>query len=89
MFKIDGTEMEAFTCNGCNVVYAMPKALYENRRKDHEAFFCPNGCKRYYAGDTNEEWLKKQVALLSEDVRCLERSRSSYKGQITKLKKRG
>jgi len=86
IFKPD-IEMSIIECCNCGVFFSTTAVYLEKKRKNHSDFYCPNGCKQGFLKETNEEWLKKRVALLNEDVRYLERSRNSYKGMVTKLQK--
>lgn len=54
------------TCCACAVVFGMAPALHAQRLKDHEWFYCPNGHKQHYTGETDEQRrikeLERQVA---------------------------
>lgn len=49
-------------CYSCAMPFAMPEELRQRRLKDHEGFYCPNGHRQYYIGESEEEKLKKQLA---------------------------
>ncbi len=59
------------TCGTCGVAFCMPQALYNQRRKDHQTFYCPNGHRRYFPGQTDEE---KRIEELERRVRFLRES---------------
>lgn len=58
--------MQFITCchEGCAVTFGMPAGMYDNRKSDHKAFYCPNGHQQYFLGKTEAEKLKEQVATL-------------------------
>ena len=91
---------EVFTCS-CGATYALPERFVEERRDDHETFYCPNGHRRHYPQMSDEEKLQKQLEHCQADRdfwqdghndeqerrKAIERSRSSLKGVITKMKR--
>ena len=95
---VDGVEFHTITCD-CGVMYALTSEFIKNRRADHKAFHCPNGCIRWYPGQSDEQ---KKIAELSGKVMRLESSLSCkenllnrrdyqvryWKGQVTKAKKK-
>ena len=77
----------------CDITWAVPTSFNKNRRKDHEFFYCPNGHPQYYTHPSEEERLKSQLKYCRrqkdnwrDKAERIERSRSSYIGQITKMK---
>lgn len=49
------------TCSVCGVIIALPGHLEQERRRDHKAFYCPNGHNQYFPGESDLEKLKKQL----------------------------
>lgn len=79
----------------CGISWAMPKIWDRDRRDDHKTFYCPNGHEQGYIAKSDAEKLRGEILDLSNKLKdCswwrehLERSRRSYKAQVTKLKKR-
>jgi hypothetical protein len=95
-------KLEQVVCCECGVMYAIPALLRQQKLKDHSNFYCPNGHKQYYAGQTEEDRLRKELEakqaeldrkqrLLMEQLElrtAAERSAIAYKAQTTKLKNR-
>ena len=93
-----GTSFRIIECGSCHIVYGMPVEYFENRRKDHGSWRCPNtDCDSTwsYSGENTEEKLKRQLSAANEMARRFElegkvseRAARAYKGQVTKIKKR-
>lgn len=89
------------TCYACGVAYGMARHVYDQRRKDKEAFFCTNGHSAVFSADLVEQQ-KRQIASLEQslkfanddrdDARRREdkavRSERAQKANVTKLKRR-
>jgi hypothetical protein len=96
------TTLEAVTCCACGTAFGMAKELRESRLQDHKSFYCPNGHSQHYAGETDEEKLRKENKRLAqqrdwaytarqaadERADAAEKSRAAIKGHQTRLKKR-
>lgn len=95
--------LESHTCGECGIEYAAPAVFWRERRANHDMpFFCPNGHRRYFVGQTEEQKLraerdrlKQQMAFKEDQVRWAEQARidadrraSAMKGQVTRLKNR-
>lgn len=76
-------QIVAHWCNGCGIPYGLPEGFIEQRRRDHETWTCPNGCKRHFPpGESDAEKLRRaearEVALqdqLSAAIRDAEQTR--------------
>lgn len=56
-------QIVAHWCNGCGIAYGLPRGFIEARRKDHETWTCPNGCKRHFpAGESDADKLRRAEA---------------------------
>lgn len=82
----------------CGISWAMPKSWDKDRHDDHKTFYCPNGHGQGYVvkSESEAEKLRGEILDLNNKLKgCtwnrdhLERSRRSYKAQVTKLKNRG
>lgn len=81
------------TCIECGMVFGVPSDWDRERRRDHKRMFCPNGHGQSYAGQTEEERLRKELERLSSNlqweraqVRIMEREVIAQKGLVTKAK---
>ena len=88
-------------CFRCGVVFAMPKEFREQRLRDKDTFYCPNGHGQCYT-ESEADRLKKQVARLrteadqawtaytaaSDQARAAARSNAALKGVVTKQRRR-
>lgn len=56
--------MSFVTCcyEGCAVTFGMPEHMESQRRKDHKAFYCPNGHQQFFLGKSEAEKLKEELA---------------------------
>ncbi len=73
-FATGGAALTTETCCNCGVAFAMDTALYQQRRKDHASFYCPNGHSQYYTGQTDEQ---KRIAELERAVELAKRETES------------
>src|SRR6478736_437598 len=51
----------AISCGACGVAFGIPQSMYDERRRDHETFWCPNGHPRAYKGASTEEQLRRDL----------------------------
>jgi hypothetical protein len=96
------SKIHVIECWSCHVDFGIGELFMAERRKDHAAFYCPNGHGNYYAQDNAEEALRKDKERLEARLRdqreytererqrrlTAERQRSAAKGQVTKIKNR-
>jgi hypothetical protein len=88
-------------CASCGVIFAIPRALEQRRRKDAGSFYCPNGHSMWFGKSEadKEREKREQAERQAECVRAsrdawrdqaeaAERRRRAIKGQLTKVKKR-
>ena len=87
--------METIACANCSILFGLPEKFKEERRKDHEYFYCPNGHSNYYPQQSDAEKLKRQLDATRDDLASTRTqlatarsSASALKGQVTKLKNR-
>lgn len=96
------TALVVYPCCSCGIVFGVPKEWDEKRRADHRDFYCPNGHRLSYPGETKEEGLARElwvqrsrVAHLADQLDCcvtekkeLKRSNRSLHGTATRLRKK-
>ena len=85
-------------CPSCHIVYWITKAHYDRLTESKETFYCPNGHPSNFIGKTDAQKLKEEkkksqnywdiYAESSQKNLELRKKIASYKGQITKLKKK-
>src|SRR5690606_34129966 len=96
--------MKALNCCKCDCVFYLPDALYESAKASSSImFYCPYGHPQHFPdgpskaeiekkrADLAEQRLRQQQARVEDMERELDgvsRSRSAFKGQLTKVKKR-
>lgn len=93
-----GVSLVALDCYKCGVVFALSGEYDARRRKDHEAFYCPNGHANAYNGKTEAEKLREQLkqqeqatdryrdwlAETRTDLATEKRQHAATKGKLTK-----
>ena len=89
------TQMIAEYCCKCSMPFSISEDFYDRKVKDHTTFYCPYGHPQNYVGKTEEQKLKERLRRSELEreqaegyVKELEKSRSAFKGQITKTKNR-
>lgn len=77
---------------GCGIVWAVPAGFQRGRRRDHRDYFCPNGHAQHYAGESEEEKLRRELAsargnekFYREQTDKLSRSLSAQRGVKTRI----
>lgn len=93
--------LEATTCAACGIYFAMPSGLLATRRKDAQAFYCPNGHSLSYHESEADRLQKKLAAKEAELARTTDylkgaRARSDelltringYRGVVARTKRR-
>jgi len=53
--------LDTYTCGECGVMFAMTRAFAGERVKDRRTFYCPNGHKRVFTGETEADRLKREL----------------------------
>ena len=81
-------EMTYYVCRHCGVPWGVPKVLAE--AKGSVNLPCPNGHTHYRADTTQQRIDQKdeQIADQRAEIKGLERTIASLKGQVTRLKRR-
>lgn len=89
------TQLRAVSCYSCGTTFGMESRFYADRVRDHADFYCPNGHRQHFIGETEAERLKRQleaernrVEFLKREVQSERRSRSAMRGQLTKTRNR-
>jgi hypothetical protein len=79
----------------CGVIYGLSESFVRARQKDHETFYCPRGCHRYYAARSKEEQLqlaldraREYQAETRQQLATERRRHAATKGTLTKTIKR-
>lgn len=55
--------LETHTCGKCGIEFAAPLSFWADRQKDHSLdFYCPNGHRRAFIGETEAQKLARQLA---------------------------
>jgi Zn finger protein HypA/HybF involved in hydrogenase expression len=94
-------ELTTLDCAHCGIVFGISTQLEKRRRKDGEAFYCPNGHSNVFTPSELEK-AKKEVERLKSSVTFFQgrlrdesnahdgtrRSLAATKGQLTKVKNR-
>lgn len=82
-------------CGKCGCWFAIESKLCNKKIEEKACFFCPNGCERQFASQTEAEKWKHKADQLELDVQYYKREIEkkskeliNTKGQMTKIKKR-
>jgi hypothetical protein len=87
--------MGTISCAVCNMIFLLDDALESRLRTSHKSFYCPNGHSQYFAQKTDLEKANDTIKNLTQELNQVRqvrdqyrRSISTYKGIVTKLKRR-
>lgn len=47
------TTFQVLTCGECQIEFGMPVAMYRQRVSDKKSFWCPNGHRRHFVGESD------------------------------------
>lgn len=79
----------------CGLDFALPDSWVTARKRDHAFWYCPNGHRQHWSGESDVERLERQLrgararATAAEDQReAAERSARAYKGVATRVRRR-
>lgn len=89
-------ELVVMECSECGIGYAIPEQFRKERLRNHNLdWCCPSGHCQVFAGKTEAEKLRDELASVRVDAtrqyqsrRTAERSLRATKGHFTRLKKR-
>jgi len=95
--------LEVIECPTCHLIYGVTQQWVTDRRRDHLAFWCPNGHNGIsFSGESDlekaERFRKNAVArsesaetalrAAHDQAQAAERSAAAYKGHLTRAKNR-
>lgn len=82
---------EVNTCISCGVKFGIPSEFDQKLRQNHEAFYCPNGHKQWYVGESEAEKLRKELKRkeqeVADQVRAKLQAQSELESAQRKLKR--
>lgn len=87
---------EVYTCatNGCGIPICLEASFVRQRRGDRESFYCPNGHKQWFPGETADTKAQRLAGELDmertrrrETEKQLDYARRTQKATSTRLKK--
>ena len=81
-------QFEEINCADCSVSFCMPNEMATRRRASHKAFYCPNGHGNYYAGKSEEEKLKENLAKETARLQVALSRENSERARADKLDKK-
>ncbi len=76
------------SCPACGTVHAIPEGLQREARRHSTRVFCPLGHRWHYTKSIEQELAEaRNDATYYKDAMETARSRSAYKGELTKTRK--
>jgi phytoene dehydrogenase-like protein len=96
------TGATTLTCCNCGIAFAVPAHWCQQRRDDHQLFYCPNGHGQHFTGKSDAEKLREQLESqakataeawsaytnMSERKQAVQRQLVATRGVVTRTKKR-
>lgn len=71
---------------GCGVAFGMTQRANELRREDHEWFYCTNGHRQHYTGDTEADRLRQRLKTTERSERFY-RNEAAYQRRVASAQK--
>lgn len=92
IFSVE-TLLETTVCGKCGAVFAMAQAMMNERKGNHQPFYCPNGHERSFPQEAEAEKLQRRLKkeetslffMTAERNEAIRREKN-LKSQVTKLK---
>jgi hypothetical protein len=92
--QIDLTLVES-QCGECGVWFGFDERFYNARRNDHRSWYCPNGHRRAFLGETEAQRLQRLLNSERDHRASVAAERDQYAaslrtttGHVTRLRKR-
>lgn len=76
------------TCIECGCEFAMPDCLYNQYRKNHKDFSCPQGHLQHFNAESDAERLQKELDKQKERTRWAEEETKKVTKKLKKVEKR-
>lgn len=73
------------TCINCGIPFGMTQEFDNELQENHNPFFCPNGHKQWYSGETEKEKLQKEVTRLNQRIDYVRVQRDELSNQVQQL----
>lgn len=77
--------LQVITCGGCGVVYGLDVEFYNKKKEDHTGFNCPNGCSRYFSGESDKDKLQREISSLQNRISIHQNIINNKNHQIQQL----
>jgi len=65
------------TCSQCGILFGVPETWYQDRRRNHGTFFCPNGHQLHFPNKSDLEQKDEEILALKKTVEWKEKARLS------------
>lgn len=86
--KVDfNREFSSCCCSQCNLDYYVPTRWQDNRREQHDTFWCPNGHAQHFPQETRAEKAERKAAVLADQVRMEREQREKAERQLARVQK--
>jgi DNA repair exonuclease SbcCD ATPase subunit len=66
----------------------MPKELDQKLRENHKEFYCPNGHKQWYVGESEAEKLRRELKRKEQEVADQVRARLQAQSDLDKAERK-
>ncbi len=70
VLRFDAAQVKIWCCS-CDIAFSVPANWNRERMDDHESFFCPNGHKQSYQGQSEAEKLRDELLARTEELTSL------------------
>ena len=86
IYEVDvGIRLEVHECGTCGVLFGMSIGFANNRRNDHQAWYCPNG-HSLVAKEWKAKVLQREIDRLKQDATRLGDERRAAEVEAAELK---
>lgn len=80
--------LTTITCSECGIAFGVPEHWRSTKRSDHSTFWCPNGHRQHYPGQSEAERLKSELEVERRRHEFTRNDRDAQRGRADRIEKR-
>lgn len=65
--------LQSEECSQCHMIYAITKQFMKEKQENHTTFYCPQGHRQHYPGESEEQKLQTQLTISNHEIERIRR----------------